>query len=83
MQGFISSWKLGHDRITRCPMTGDVFFFNLDGVIDNELHIALQHSGPFVNSGPCPGKLPVQFTSQEGVAVDIRRLKPQVTWQEF
>jgi hypothetical protein len=82
MQGFISSWNRGSGRITRCPQ-GDVFLFALNGVIDNELFIALQKSAAFRDSGQCPGNVPVQFASQEGVAVSVRRVTPQVTWQEF
>ena len=82
MQGFISSWKQGNDQITRCPQ-GDVFPFDLSGVSDNELFIALQQDAPFSDPGSCPGGLQVQFDSQGGMAADIQRSSPQVTWQEF
>jgi hypothetical protein len=80
MEGYISSWKLGNDSITSCDE--DVFPFDLDGVTDTELKISLQQSGPFTDSGPCPGKVPVHFMVQSGFAVDIGRLR-RVSWKEF
>ena len=82
MQGYISSWKEGDDSITSCP-EGDVFCFTLEGVIDAELSQSLQQSGPFGDSGPCPGRVRVKFVVQGGCAVDITRLQPQVSFQEF
>jgi hypothetical protein len=81
MKGYISSWKCGDDSITSCQ--GDVFPFDLSGVSDIELAQWLQQSGPFTDSGPCPGKVPVQFSVQDGFAVGIGRLQAQVSWQEF
>jgi hypothetical protein len=82
MRGYISSWKSGNDTITSCP-DGDAFPFTPDGVADPELSSSLEQSGPFVDSGPCAGQVPVQFAAQSGFAVDIVRLKAQVSWQEF
>jgi len=82
MQGFITSWKLGNDRIIRCPQ-GDVFLFSLTGVIDQQLAFTLQQAAPFRDSGPCPGRVPVQFASQGGMAARISRLAPEVSFREF
>lgn len=82
MQGFITSWKMGNDQIIRCP-EGDVFLFGLAGVVDQQLAFSLQQCAPFRDFGPCPGKVPVQFASQGGVAVAISRINPQVTFGEF
>ena len=81
MIGYISSWKCGNDTITDCE--GDVFPFDLEGVSDSELAQWLQQSGPFSDPGPCPGKVPVRFAVQGGFAVDIGRLKAQISWEEF
>lgn len=83
MDGYISSWKSGRNGITTCPGDVDVFAFSLSGVIDSELFNWLQQSGPFEDSGPCPGDTRVRFTTQSGVAVNIQRSNPQVSWQEF
>ncbi len=76
MEGYISSWKSGNDRVTSCP--GDVFPFDLDGVSNSELSLWLQESEPFTDPGPCPGKVPVEFVDQGGFAVEVRRLQVQV-----
>ncbi len=83
MNGYISSWKLGRDRIIRCPGDVDEFFFLLGDVTDSELASSLQRSGPFSDSGPCDGNLQVTFASQGGRAVDISRLPPQVMMREL
>jgi len=81
MKGFISSWKQGNDEITDC--SGSVFPFDLSGVSDNGLAAFLGQSGPFSDSGPCDGKVPVQFASQGGFAVQISAGRPQVMMREF
>jgi len=81
MKGFISSWKSGGDKLTTCE--GDVFPFDLDGVIDGDLSQWLQRSSGLEDSGPCPGKVPVRFVTQGGFAVDITRLNQQMSWREF
>ncbi len=78
MEGYISSWNSGIGKIRRCPdETDGVFDFNLNGVIDKELAVWLQGSGPIDDLGPCPGNVPVQFVDKGGFAGDIRRLKAQ------
>jgi hypothetical protein len=72
MEGYISSWKLGNDSITRCP-TGDVFPFDPADIIDAALAAQLAASGPFNDLGPCPGNVQVTFTVSGGFAVNIAR----------
>jgi|SRR5581483_4552555 len=81
MKGYISSWKSGDDSVTSCP--GDVFPFDLDGVSDSELSSFLRRTEPFRDSGPCDGDVPVQFVTQGGFAVDIRRVQQQVLFHEL